>query len=130
MIDDVQMGAGHGLDDELGDAFTPREARGLAVVIDQQHFHLAAIPRVDEAGGVEDRHPVAESQTRPGQDQSRVAGRDRDGHASRHQRPGAGSQRHGLGGAEVEAGVAVAGVGRERHGGVEPADGHADGVRQ
>ena len=104
---------------------SPRWTRnGLARVgVDEQDLELAPIAAVDEAGGVEAGHAVAEGEAGAGEDEAGVARGDGDGHAGGHAGPAAaGGQLDLLTGHQVGAGVALTGIGGHREVGVETDD--------
>ena len=65
----------------------------LAVGVEQQHAQLAAVAGVDQAGGVDERDPVAQREARARQHEPGVPGRDRDGDAGADARALAGRER-------------------------------------
>ena len=99
----------------------------LAVGVEQQHPHLAAVPGVDEPGGVDERDAVTQRQARARQHQAGVPGRQLDREAGGDRRAGARPQRHVLDGHEVQAGVAVVGPRRQHRGRVQAADAEPHG---
>ena len=100
----------------------------LAVGVQQQHAHLAAVPGVDEPGRVDERDAVTQRQPRARQHQAGVPGRQLDREAGgdrargRPARSVTSSTRD-----EVEAGVAVVGPRRQHRGRVQAADAEPHG---
>ena len=93
------------------------------IEVHEQHADLVAVAGVDEARRVHDRDAVPQREARARLHEARVARRDRDRDAGRHERaPAAAARASRRRGVEVEAGVAVVLRGREREAGVEPAD--------
>jgi hypothetical protein len=120
---------GHGLHDQLGDAIT---AVDLVVVVgvgvDEEDLELVPVARVDEAGRVEAGDAVAQGQAAAGLHEPGVALGEGEGDPGRDQRPAAASAQHrSLSGQDVEAGVALLGVGGQRQLGVEVDHGHGEG---
>ena len=109
-----RLGGFGGDDQELRDAIARAHLERLvAVGVEQQDAHLAAVARVDQARSVDERDPVARREPRAGQHQAGVTIRDLDGDAGRHGRPLAGSDPASLGGVQVEARVTGMGAGRK-----------------
>lgn len=122
----AEDGMGHGFDDQLGDAVAPLHLVVVdGVCVDQEHPELVAVPRVDQAGGVEHGHPVAHGQATSRLDKAGKAWRDGQGQASRdHHPPTTRRDQDVLSGHEVSTSIALAGVGRQRQLRVEPYDLH------
>src|SRR3989475_1888765 len=116
-----RLGALNALEDELGDALAaPERHRRLGVVVDEQHFQLTAVARIDQSGRVEDRHAPLQGEPRAGQHEPGVPRGHGDGEPRPDERPATRRQRDVVRGAEVEPGVAVARVGRQGNGRIEP----------
>ena len=70
----------HGLDDELGDPFTPDDLEILGRVgVDQQHLEFAPVTRIDQTRGIEARDAVLERQAAAGLHEAGVTVRNGDG---------------------------------------------------
>ena len=93
---------------------SPRSSVAVAcrIVVHQQHLHLAAIARVDEARRVQHGHAVPQREPRAREDEAREARRDRDGEAGADERARAGRDHDALGRVEIEARVGRARVAR------------------
>ena len=108
-------------DHQLGDPLAGRDRERLvAVGVQQQHPHLAAVARVDETGRVDKRYAVPRARPERGSTRPGVALGDghRDARAHRGALPR--PQLGGLGGEQVEARVVVVGARGRRGGGGEP----------
>ena len=126
-VDLDEPGALEPLDHQLGDPVAAAQLDRLdRVVVDQHHLDLAAVARVDGAGGVDDREAVARRQPGARVDQRDEAVGQRERDPGRHQRPLPRRQRHVDGGHQVGAGVAGMGVRRGRQVGVEPLQQHLE----
>src|SRR6185436_18030308 len=80
---------------ELGDPVAAADPdRGARIEVDEAHDDLAAVARVDGARRVDDGEAAPRGQARTGVHEARVAGRQRDRDARRHQRAFAGRQHH------------------------------------
>ena len=83
--------------------------RVLAVGVEQDHPHLAAVARVDHARCVDGREAVPEREPRARDDETGVALRDLDREARADDGPLAGADRDRLARAQIEARVAARG---------------------
>src|SRR6478752_1830427 len=127
-VDEVHLG--HPLDHELRDAVAAAHLeRLLGVEIDEVDEELAAVPRVDGAGRVDDGDPVASRQPRAGVGERRIPLRQGYREAGGDQHPLARRQRDVDAGHEVSAGVARMRVGRQRQARVEAPSPDHDAVR-
>ena len=126
-LDDLDGRCGD--DEQLGDPH-PRldRERVLAVGVEQDHLDLSAIAHVDHARGVDDRQPVAHREPRPGDDEPRVAVRDRNCEPGGDGGPLPGADRDGLAGAEVEAGILGMAARRQHRLAANPRDAQLDHV--
>jgi oligoribonuclease len=115
-----------GLDDELGDAVSSFDLvvdRGVGV--DEQDAQFVAVSGVDEAGGVETSHPVAQGQAATGKDEAGIPRRKSHGDAGGHEGPAsAGGDDDVLTRMEVRPGVTLMCVGRDGQVGIEPDERH------
>ena len=76
------------LDHQLGDAITHGELDALASIgVEQRHPDLAAVARVDSAGGVDDGDPVLGREARTRVNEADVACGQRDAHSRAHRGP-------------------------------------------
>ncbi len=112
------------LNQQLGDAVAAvhHDRRGW-IEIDQRHFDLAAIPRVDGARAVDDRKPHPRSQSRARVDQADHSERDGDCNARSHQGTLTGCQLDVFCAVEINPGVAVVRAVGQREPGVEADNG-------
>src|SRR5690242_2882776 len=95
---------------ELGDAVAGPRLEPRLAEVHQHDADLAAVVRIDQPRGVDERDAVAAGESRARRDESGHAGRQRDRDAGRHRRVLARPQREPLGAAQVERRVARAGA--------------------
>src|SRR5690606_27154608 len=103
-------------DHELGDAIAAADLEGLLSEVDEDDADLAAVVAVDGAGCVDHADAVAQRQPRAGPDLRFVARRQLDGHAGGNEGPLAGFEPQVHVRAQVEAGAALGGMGRQGEG--------------
>ena len=104
-----------GLHHELRDPFAADDLEGgFGIGVDQTHLEFAAISRIDEARRVEAGHAMLESKTGSGLYESRVSIGQGNGDSGANKSSSTGRrQRDVLAGNEVDARIAISGVGRE-----------------
>src|SRR5262245_1260594 len=115
----------HALHHELRDPVAaPERDRASRIGVQQDHLDLATVSGVDRARRVDDGDPVPGGQPGARVHERRVPGGQRDRDAGANQRALARRQVHVFGGDQVGAGIAVAGVRRQRHIRVQAGDQH------
>ncbi len=79
LINEHRLEARNRDDDELGDSVAGLDPENLGwIVVEQKHSDLPSIPGINKARSVHQRYSVAQRQTGPRHDQTRVAFRDLD----------------------------------------------------
>src|SRR4051794_22472957 len=113
-----------GLDDQLCDPLAPPDLeRRRRIGVHEQDLELAAVPAVDQTGGVEARHAVFEGETTSGLDEARVAEWNRNGESGGDERPATtGQERHVLSRPQIDPGIARLGVAGQVEIGIETDD--------
>ena len=114
MVDLGELDLRNRSDHQLSDSVTTVERDLVIAMIDQQHSDLAPISAVDQSGGVDQPDPVTGGVSRTGKHQTGEAFGDGDGQSGGDGGTLAGSERHVLGGDEVEARVTGVGLARRR----------------
>ncbi len=123
-----ELGLLHRLDDELGDAVTPVHLVGRrGVGVDEQDAQFVAVAGVDEPGGVETGHAVAQGQPAARLDEAGVARRQGEATPGGHEGPASAGGEDGVfARVEVGPGVARARVGGHGQVGIEEDEGHLE----
>ena len=118
------------LNDELSNTVAASDGVvGVRVGVDQDDLDFPAVGGVDEARAVDDADAVLERHAAPREDEAPVSHRNGDRDAGRDE--GASTtctEDGGLGGVQIEAGVALVGVGRYGQIGVELNDRDGEGA--
>jgi L-seryl-tRNA(Ser) seleniumtransferase len=127
-VDDLPRDLLDPLDHQLGQPFTARDDKSMVRVrVQQDHLHLTAVRRIDQAWRVGHGQAVVQRVTAARQHETRVAHGDGDRDAGWHQEPSA-TGRHDavLTGTQVETGIARVGVRGKREVEVESNDRHGE----
>ena len=128
-VDDAELGLHHRHDHQLGDALERLDRERRCAAVPAAHHQRALVVGVDQADQVAEDDAVLVAEPRARQQHRREAGiADVDRQAGRHQLGGAGRehQRRVDAGAQVEAGAARRGVGRQPLGDARIEDPHVD----
>lgn len=109
---------------ELGDAVAAMYLIVLfGIGVDQHHLDLTAVGSIDQAGCIEHGDPVIQGQTAAWQDETGITNGNGDRDTGWHQASAAASgYRDVMSCSQIEAGIAVAGIGGQFEVGVEALD--------